>query len=144
MKRKVPPIGKIIALVLSCAALLVSIWSAVQSGRAATEARWSEFRASTLATLNQERRSYNEATCLFYATNRRFGLETFKQAKSHIDELEGSIDHLRNADEHTLASFEARLDASSASFRRLRDANTEFKSRLSSQELKRVAAVCGN
>lgn len=144
MKRPKIPVGEKIALALSAIALLISLWSLVESRRASSTARWTEFRASTLTTLADHRRTYSQVTCLFHATNTEYGLEEFGRFKSNLDNLEGSLNHLRGAGEATLAKFETHLDASNASFRRLNDAVTELKSNLTPEQLSRVTSICGN
>lgn len=144
MKRQRMPIGERLALAISAIALLVSIWSLAESRRVASQARWSEFRSNALATLNRHRHTYSQVTCLLHATNRPRGLEEFRRFKSNLDNLESSLHELRGADEAALAKFEALLDASNASFRKLGDAVSEVKSHLAPDELSRVNSICSS
>lgn len=143
MKRSKVSVGEKLALTLSAIALLVSIWSLVESRRASVQARWSAFRSDALATLEAHRRTYSQVTCLFQATNTRHGLEEFGGFKSNLDNLVSTLHKLRDANEATLAEFETRLDVSHSSFRKLRDAVSEFKTHLAPDELSRANSICG-
>jgi hypothetical protein len=143
MKRSKMPFGEKLAITLSAIALLVSIWSAVESRKASAEARWSTFRGDALATLEAHRRTYSHVTCLFYATGTHQGLDEFGGFKSNIDTLVSSLHELREADDATLAEFETRLDASRSSFRELSDALSKFKTHLAADELSRANSICG-
>ena len=129
------PMGDKLALALSVVALVVSIWSVVEGQRASRQARWSAFHTSTLATLDRSRATYSYVTCLLRTTNAQRGLPELAQFKANLD---------NDASEETLTKFEALLDASRTSFNRLNDAARAFKNNLSSEELSRVASVCGN
>ena len=138
------PMGDKLALALSVVALVVSIWSVVEGQRASRQARWSAFHTSTLATLDRSRATYSYVTCLLRTTNAQRGLPELAQFKANLDNLESSVSLLNDASEATLTKFEALLDASRTSFNRLNDAARAFKNNLSSEELSRVASVCGN
>jgi len=137
-------VGDKLALAVSFVALVVSIWSVVESQRASRQARWSAFHASTLGTLDRSRAAYSYVTCLLRTTNTKRGLPELARFKANLDNLESSVILLNGASEATLTKFEAILDASRTSSHRLRDAARAFKNDLSPEELSRVAEVCGS
>ncbi|WP_208859774.1 hypothetical protein, partial [Xanthomonas prunicola] len=71
------------------------------------------------------------------------GLEMSRKPWAYQDKLVSTLHKLRDADEATLAEFETRLDASQSSFRKLRDAVSEFKTHLAPDELSRANSICG-
>ena len=145
MKRRIKlSVAESIAIAVSVAALLVSIWSVVESGHASRQAHWAAFHASTLATLERERATYSYITCLLRVTNTQVHLQELEDFRANLDNLEGSLGKLNGASEATWRKYEALLDGSRASFSKIDDLTRNFKSTLSSKELNRVASVCGN
>lgn len=134
-------------LLLSLAALLVSLWSVSESRNAMLQSRRAEVRATAIETLDFIRSTYASSSCTLKVIKQNPQAEQFeskfKKSAEKIDDMRASLEAIQTADFDRLQGIESSLDLVRSKFSIMRDATVSFKANLTADELARVGAICG-